>query len=248
MSEENSETSRYVIMCETSGEEMEQWYNFIRVDGNEKALKYLNDQLTKIEMYILDDLSTFELDLENTVSEQTAKEMTMVDINSYTYHRKFDGKLQYIDFKLKKRDDNEDMIEKIHNVLAFGDIDKYIDNEDKNGKEDVVDENIEDEINNTTRFLVISRDMIGRSGNDKTSIVVATKNRPGAIADLIAPFSKNKVSMTKLESRPSKMGLWEYVFFIDIEGHMNDKKVSNALKEVELNASFMKILGSYPIS
>ena len=145
MSEENSETSRYVILCETSGEEMEQWYNFIRVDGNEKALKYLNDQLTKIEMYILDDLSTFELDLENTVSEQTAKEMTMVDINSYTYHRKFDGKLQYIDFKLKKRDENEDMIEKIHNVLAFGDIDKYIDNEDKNGKEDVVDENIEDE-------------------------------------------------------------------------------------------------------
>ena len=115
-------------------------------------------------------------------------------------------------------------------------------------KLNIIYENIEDEINNTTRFLVISRDMIGRSGNDKTSIVVATKNRPGAIADLIAPFSKNKVSMTKLESRPSKMGLWEYVFFIDIEGHMNDKKVSNALKEVELNASFMKILGSYPIS
>ena len=59
----------------------------------------------------------------------------MVDINSYTYHRKFDGKLQYIDFKLKKRDDNEDMIEKIHNTLAFGDIDKFIDKEDKNGKD-----------------------------------------------------------------------------------------------------------------
>tara|TARA_E500000331_G_scaffold352023_1_gene399796 strand:- start:110 stop:670 length:561 start_codon:yes stop_codon:yes gene_type:complete len=132
---------KYVILCETSGEEMEQWYYFIKVDGNEKALKYLNDQLEKVEMFVLDDLSTFELDLENNVSATTAKELTMVDINSYTYHRKFDGKLQYIDFKLKRRDDNEDMIEKIHDKLAFGDIDKFIDNEDKNGKDDVIDVN-----------------------------------------------------------------------------------------------------------
>jgi hypothetical protein len=131
--------TKYVILCETSGEEMEQWYYFIKQDGNEKALKYLNDQLEKVEMFVLDDLSTFELDLENTVSCTTAKEMTMIDINSYSYHRKFDGKLQYIDFKLKKRDDNEDMIEKIHDTLAFGDIDKYIDEEDKNGKEDVIE-------------------------------------------------------------------------------------------------------------
>ena len=65
----------------------------------------------------------------------------MIDVNSYTYHRKFDGKLQYIDFKLRKRDDNEDMIDKIHNVLAFGDVDKFIDEEDKNGKEDVIEGN-----------------------------------------------------------------------------------------------------------
>ena len=115
-------------------------------------------------------------------------------------------------------------------------------------KLNILSENIEDETNNTTRFLVISKDIIDRSGSDKTSIVVATKNRPGAIAELVAPFSKNKVSMTKLESRPAKMGLWEYVFFVDIEGHQSDKKVSAALKEVDQNASFMKILGSYPIS
>ena len=132
-------SSSYVILCETSGEEVEQWYYFIKYEGNEKALKYLSDQLDKIEMFILDDLSTFDLDLENRVSETTAKEMTMIDVNSYTYHRKFDGKLQYIDFKLRKRDDNEDMIDKVHNVLAFGDIDKYIDNEDKNGKDDVIE-------------------------------------------------------------------------------------------------------------
>ena len=115
-------------------------------------------------------------------------------------------------------------------------------------KLNILSENIEDETNNTTRFLVISKDIIDKSGSDKTSIVVATKNRPGAIAELVAPFSKNKVSMTKLESRPAKMGLWEYVFFVDIEGHQSDKKVSEALKEVDQNASFMKILGSYPIS
>ena len=135
-----SSTSSYVILCESSGEELEQWYYFIKYEGNEQALKYLYDQLEKVEMFVLDDLSTFELDLDNKLSETCAKEMTMVDINSYTYHRKFDGKLQYIDFKLKKRDDNEDMIEKIHNTLAFGDIDKFIDNEDKNGKEDVIED------------------------------------------------------------------------------------------------------------
>jgi hypothetical protein len=137
--------NKYVILCESSGEEMEQWYYFIKKNGNEKALQYLNDQLEKVEMFILDDLSTFELDLENEISETTAKEMTMVDINSYTYHRKFDGKLQYIDFKLKKRDQNEDMIEKIHDILAFGDIDKFLSEEDKNGKEDVIEINEDDD-------------------------------------------------------------------------------------------------------
>tara|TARA_Y100000816_G_C25954505_1_gene498020 strand:- start:134 stop:643 length:510 start_codon:yes stop_codon:yes gene_type:complete len=132
-------SSNYVVLCETSGEELEQWYYFIKYEGNEKALKYLSDQLEKVEMFILDDLSTFEIDLENKISETTAREMIMIDINTYTYHRKFDGKLQYIDFKLRKKDDNEDMIEKIHNMLAFGDIDKFIDQEEKNGKEDVID-------------------------------------------------------------------------------------------------------------
>lgn len=134
MSENKGET-KYAILCETNGEEMEQWYYFIKYNDNEKELSYLNDQLSKVEMYIVDDLSTFELDLENLISETTAKEMIMIDINSYTDHRKFDGKLKYIDFKLKKRDENEDMLEKIHNKIAFGDIDKYIDNEDLNGKE-----------------------------------------------------------------------------------------------------------------
>ena len=107
-------------------------------------------------------------------------------------------------------------------------------------------ENIEDEQNNSTRFLVLSLQDVKPSNNDKTSIVVATKNKPGAIAELVAPFAKNKVSMTKLESRPSKIGMWEYVFFIDIEGHQTHKSVKAALVTIESKASFMKILGSYP--
>jgi chorismate mutase/prephenate dehydratase len=109
-------------------------------------------------------------------------------------------------------------------------------------------ENIEDDPKNSTRFLVISNHEVKPSGLDKTSIIVAAKNQPGAIASMIEPFAKNKVSMTKLESRPSKTGLWEYVFFIDVEGHMTDSKVADSLKEIESKASFLKVLGSYPQS
>lgn len=140
-------SNTYVILCETNGEEFEQWYYFIKKNDNETALKYLSDQLDKIEKFILDDLSMFDLDIENGVSEQTAKEMTMVDINAFQYHRKFDGKLQLVDLKLRKRDDSERMIEKAHDMLAYGDISKFIDNEDKNGKEnsEEEDDNEEDE-------------------------------------------------------------------------------------------------------
>ena len=107
-------------------------------------------------------------------------------------------------------------------------------------------QNIEDDSNNSTRFLVLSTQDVQPSGNDKTSIVVATKNKPGAIAQLVSPFAEHKVSMTKLESRPAKIGMWEYVFFIDVEGHQTDKSISFAIKKIESKASFIKILGAYP--
>jgi len=109
-------------------------------------------------------------------------------------------------------------------------------------------QNIEDDPNNSTRFLVLSTQDVQPSGNDKTSIVVAARNKPGAIAQLVSPFSEYKISMTKLESRPAKIGMWEYVFFIDVEGHQADKSISLALKKIESKASFIKILGSYPIN
>ncbi len=107
-------------------------------------------------------------------------------------------------------------------------------------------ENIEDDPNNTTRFLVIAAQEVAASGKDKTSLVMAAKNRPGAIHELLAPLAEHGVSMSRLESRPSRAGLWEYVFFVDIEGHQHDAKTATALEEVKRKAAFLKILGSYP--
>jgi len=108
--------------------------------------------------------------------------------------------------------------------------------------------NIEDDPRNTTRFLVIGNQDVAASGKDKTSLVISAPNRPGAVHDLLVPFAKHGVSMSKLESRPAKSGLWEYVFFVDIEGHQADAKVAAALKELKQVAAFVKILGSYPVS
>lgn len=110
----------------------------------------------------------------------------------------------------------------------------------------VLAENIEDDANNTTRFLVLGKQRVAPSGKDKTSLVLATQNKPGAMVDLLEPLAKNGVSMTKFESRPSKQGLWDYVFFVDIEGHIDDEKVTDALKQITVKAAFVKILGSYP--
>ena len=106
--------------------------------------------------------------------------------------------------------------------------------------------NIQDESHNTTRFLVLSGEEVAPSGRDKTSLILSTRNVPGAIHDLLSPLAKNGVSMTRLESRPARTGLWEYVFYIDIEGHASDERVARALGEIERKASFLKNLGSYP--
>ena len=112
----------------------------------------------------------------------------------------------------------------------------------------VLAENIEDDANNTTRFLVLGKHAVAISGHDKTSIVMTSKNKPGAMVELLEPLSRHGVSMTKFESRPSKQGLWDYVFFVDIEGHQLDQKVKAALHDCEQRASFLKVLGSYPVA
>jgi chorismate mutase/prephenate dehydratase len=106
--------------------------------------------------------------------------------------------------------------------------------------------NIEDEPNNTTRFLVLGDYEPGPSGRDKTSLVLSARNRAGAVYEMLTPFATRGVSMTKFESRPSKVALWEYLFFVDIEGHRDDPQVRAALEEVGGIAGYLKVLGSYP--
>ena len=107
-------------------------------------------------------------------------------------------------------------------------------------------ENIEDDAKNTTRFLVIGRQIVAASGKDKTSLILSTNNRSGAIYKLLEPLAQHDVSMSRLESRPSRTGLWQYLFFVDIEGHQEDANVAAALAELREKASFSKVLGSYP--
>ena len=85
-------------------------------------------------------------------------------------------------------------------------------------------------------------------GKDKTSVVVSMKNEPGALHDLLAPFQAHKIDLTRVETRPSSSGTWNYVFFVDFSGHADDPNVAAALKEVGQNAADLKVLGSYPIA
>jgi chorismate mutase/prephenate dehydratase len=107
---------------------------------------------------------------------------------------------------------------------------------------------VEDDPTNTTRFLVLGRLDPEPTGKDRTSLVVSAENKPGAVHALLSPLADHNVSMTRIESRPSRAraSLWEYVFFIDVEGHQKDERVSKALGSLKSKAPFVKILGSYP--
>ena len=99
---------------------------------------------------------------------------------------------------------------------------------------------------NFTRFFVIAKDTTDKTGKDKTSIMVSIKDKPGALYHILKPFYAHNVNLTNIESRPSKKKAWDYYFFVDMLGHMNDARVRKALKLVEREAGSVKILGSYP--
>jgi chorismate mutase/prephenate dehydratase len=107
---------------------------------------------------------------------------------------------------------------------------------------------IEDDPNNTTRFLVLGNLEPGPTGRDRTSLVMSAENKPGAVHALLTPLAQHRVSMTRIESRPARArsALWEYVFFIDVEGHQRDEPVAKALGELKRLAPYLKVLGSYP--
>jgi chorismate mutase/prephenate dehydratase len=109
-----------------------------------------------------------------------------------------------------------------------------------------IERHIEDSRSNVTRFLVISEESPSKTGRDKTSIMFSVKDRPGALYDILTPYRQAKINLTKIESRPSKRKAWEYIFFIDMEGHIDDRKVKKAINEMKDGCLFVKILGSYP--
>jgi chorismate mutase / prephenate dehydratase len=106
--------------------------------------------------------------------------------------------------------------------------------------------NIEDRPDNTTRFLVIGAIDTAPTGADRTTLLLASKNQPGALHKLLGPLARHGVNMTRIESRPSRRSRWEYVFFVDIDGHVRDRKVARVLALLEREAAFYKCLGSYP--
>ncbi|MGD2138145.1 MAG: prephenate dehydratase [Gammaproteobacteria bacterium] len=106
--------------------------------------------------------------------------------------------------------------------------------------------NIEDEPDNTTRFLVIGRESVPPGGNDKTSLLVSIRNRPGALYTVLQHIAEQGISMTRIESRPSRQEMWEYVFYIDVEGHRDDAAVAAALAALGQETVAVKVLGSYP--
>jgi chorismate mutase/prephenate dehydratase len=112
----------------------------------------------------------------------------------------------------------------------------------------VIAANIEDEASNRTRFAVLGALEPGPSAHDGTSIVMSAPNRPGAVHALLEPFARHGVSMSRLESRPTRVGKWEYYFYVDLEGHRSDAPLAAALAELEKLAPFLKILGSYPVA
>lgn len=107
---------------------------------------------------------------------------------------------------------------------------------------------IEDQVNNFTRFLVIAKKGVERSGNDKTSVLFSVKDEPGILCRMLEPFAKRGINLSKIESRPFKKKAWEYIFFLDLFGHASDPEVAAALEELKECCQFIKVLGSYPRS
>ncbi|MEM6910870.1 MAG: prephenate dehydratase [Verrucomicrobiota bacterium] len=110
----------------------------------------------------------------------------------------------------------------------------------------ILEESIQDSATNTTRFLVLSHNTCPRTGQDRTSIMFSVNDRPGSLYDALTPFKELQINLSKIESRPSRRRDWEYFFFVDVLGHHEDEALVSALRELEKDCSFLKILGSYP--
>ncbi len=111
----------------------------------------------------------------------------------------------------------------------------------------VLKSRIEDNINNCTRFLVLCKHGAEPTGSDKTSVMLSFKDKAGALYDLLRPVASGGINMTKIESRPSRRKAWEYIFFVDIEGHIREDRIRRTIEELKSRCLFLKVLGSYPV-
>ncbi|MBV6668294.1 prephenate dehydratase [Xanthomonas euvesicatoria pv. alangii] len=116
------------------------------------------------------------------------------------------------------------------------------------GLKKVIMKSIEDDDDNTTRFLVIGQQIFPSSGHDRTSVLVFIHDKPGALFDVLSPFARHGISMNRIESRPSHQAKWEYGFFIDLIGHVEDDAMKQALAELKAHSAQIKVLGSYPVA
>ncbi|HNQ03733.1 MAG TPA: prephenate dehydratase [Thiobacillaceae bacterium] len=110
----------------------------------------------------------------------------------------------------------------------------------------IIARDVEDDTHNTTRFLVMGRENVTASGRDKTSLVLSVHNRPGALLDVLAPLAERGIGLSKLESRPARNGAWEYVFYLDLDGHRDSAHIQAALADLGTRCAFLKVLGAYP--
>ncbi len=110
----------------------------------------------------------------------------------------------------------------------------------------IILDNIANNLNNHTRFLILSKENNSETGNDKTSIIFSIKHEPGSLFRIIENFHKNNINLTKIETRPTKSNTWEYNFYVDFEGHQSSSKISEMLDTIKQDTLFMKVLGSYP--
>ncbi|RDS83807.1 prephenate dehydratase [Dyella monticola] len=112
----------------------------------------------------------------------------------------------------------------------------------------IVAQAIEDRADNTTRFLVIGRSLFPASGNDRTSLLITVNDKPGALYEILSPFAKHGISLNRIESRPAHTGKWQYAFFIDVSGHIDDVALQTALKDMGPVAAQVRVLGAYPVA
>jgi chorismate mutase/prephenate dehydratase len=110
----------------------------------------------------------------------------------------------------------------------------------------VIRERIEDQVNNFTRFLIVGKKLADKSGDDKTSLMFSVKDEVGILHRMLEPFAKRSINLSKIESRPLKKKAWEYIFFLDLTGHISDQDIADAVQELKGCCQFVKVLGSYP--